>query len=198
MKVVIISGPTGSGKTALSNNIQKKLKNAFVLGTDNYYKTGMLSKLLSIFIRGYFDRKIRFNHKLFKKDLNFILDSGKVNHKYSYSFKNKNVKKIIEEKCNLEFLIVEGIFIKELLIDLKEEISYFIELKTDKETCLNRVTKRDMQERGKTKEIAKRNFETSWEIYYRKNKKIYLKENTSEINFSSMDNLDNLIKKLLD
>ena len=69
MKLIFISGPSGSGKTTLSNQIIKKNKNGFVLSTDNYYKTGLISKLLSKFIEGFFDRGISFNKKLFKKDL---------------------------------------------------------------------------------------------------------------------------------
>jgi len=68
MKLIFISGPSGSGKTTLSNQIIKKNKNGIVLSTDNYYKTGLISKLLSKFVEGYFDRSISFNKKLFKKE----------------------------------------------------------------------------------------------------------------------------------
>ena len=50
MKLIFISGPSGSGKTTLSNQIIKKNKNGIVLSTDNYYKTGLISKLLPRFI----------------------------------------------------------------------------------------------------------------------------------------------------
>ena len=50
MKLIFISGPSGSGKTTLSNQIIKKNKNGFVLSTDNYYKTGLISKLLPKFV----------------------------------------------------------------------------------------------------------------------------------------------------
>jgi len=72
MKLIFISGPSGSGKTTLSNQIIKKNKNGIVLSTDNYYKTGLISKLLPKFIEGFFDRSISFNNKLFKKDFDFI------------------------------------------------------------------------------------------------------------------------------
>ena len=47
MKLIFISGPSGSGKTTLSKQIIEKIKNGIVLSTDNYYKTGPISKLLS-------------------------------------------------------------------------------------------------------------------------------------------------------
>ena len=40
MKIIFISGPTGSGKTTLSKKIAKEIKNSTILSTDNYYKTG--------------------------------------------------------------------------------------------------------------------------------------------------------------
>ena len=71
MKLIFISGPSGSGKTTLSNQIIDKFKNGIVLSTDNYYKTGLMSKYLSKFVDGYFDKSISFNYKLLKKDFNF-------------------------------------------------------------------------------------------------------------------------------
>ena len=53
MKLIFISGPSGSGKTTLSNQIIKKNKNGIVLSTDNYYKTGLITKLLPKFVEGF-------------------------------------------------------------------------------------------------------------------------------------------------
>ena len=82
MKLIFISGPSGSGKTTLSNQIIKKNKNGFVLSTDNYYKTGLISKLLSNFVEGFFDRRISFNYKLLFRDLTFICKNNKITHTY--------------------------------------------------------------------------------------------------------------------
>ena len=76
MKLIFISGPSGSGKTTLSNQIIHKNKNGIVLSTDNYYKTGLISKLISKFVEGFFDRSISFNNELFKKDFDFIYKNG--------------------------------------------------------------------------------------------------------------------------
>ena len=72
MQLIVISGPSGSGKTTLSKRILKKIKNGIILNTDNYYRTGILSQLLSRTLTSYFDRKISFNFGLFKRDLEFI------------------------------------------------------------------------------------------------------------------------------
>ena len=91
MKLIFISGPSGSGKTTLSNQIVLKIKNGIVLSTDNYYKTGLISKILSKFVEGYFDRSISFNYKLFKKDFNYILKNGISMHERSYNFEKKKM-----------------------------------------------------------------------------------------------------------
>ena len=57
--------------------------------TDNYYKTGILSKLLSKLVDSYFDKSISFNYKLFKKDFNFILENKISIYERSYNLKRK-------------------------------------------------------------------------------------------------------------
>ena len=89
MKIIFISGPSGSGKTTLSNQIIGKIKNGIVLSTDNYYKTGLISKIRSKFVEGYFDKSISFNFNLFKKDFNLILKNGISIHERSYNFEKK-------------------------------------------------------------------------------------------------------------
>ena len=120
MKLIFISGPSGSGKTTLSNKIIKKNKNGLVLNTDNYYKTGLLSKFLSIFIKGFFDRRMSFNYKLFKKDFDFIYENRiSILDRY-YNFEKKTTKNILNETNNIKFLIVEGIFAKEISNNLNQ------------------------------------------------------------------------------
>ena len=97
MKLIFISGPSGSGKTTLSNNILEKVKSGIVLSTDNYYKTGLISKILSKFVIGYFDRNISFNYKLFKKDFNLIIKNKISTKERSYDFKNKKIKYFLKD-----------------------------------------------------------------------------------------------------
>ena len=169
MKIIIISGPSGSGKTKLTKNILSKFKNGIELSTDNYYKTGLISNVLSNIIDGYFDRKISFNYKLFKKDFHYICKNNKSEHIYSYDFINKTINKSYKKTTNIDYIIVEGIFTKELLRNFKKHNCFFIELETKKESCMNRVIKRDLNERGKRKDLAKNDFLKSWNLYYGKN-----------------------------
>jgi len=167
MQLIIISGPSGSGKTTLSEIILKKIKDGLILKTDNYYRTGIVSKILSKILTSYFDRKISINFELFYRDLEFILKNGKSNFSYKYNFKTKSIKKINKKTKNIKYIIIEGIFGKEILKSLSKNDCILIKLKTNKQTCLKRVVKRDFQERGKSKYLAKKNFLKSWEIFHK-------------------------------
>ena len=158
MKLIFISGPSGSGKTTLSNQIIKKNKNGIVLSTDNYYKTGLISKLLPKFVEGFFDRSISFNSKLFKKDFDFIYENGISIFDRYYNFEKKAIKNILNETNNISFLIVEGIFAEEFANSLNNQNYYFLEIKTKKNECMKRVVQRDLKERGTDKKQAKNDF----------------------------------------
>ena len=196
MKLIFISGPSGSGKTTLSNQIKVKIKNSIVLRTDNYYKTGLVSKLLSKFIEGYFDRFISFNYKLFKKDFNFILKNGISINQRSYNFEKKRIQNFLKEINNINFLIVEGIFAKEFSDTLDNQKYYFLELKTKKNDCMKRVVQRDLKERGKTKKQAENDFLNSWDIYYEKFKNFSIKKNSNKFIIRKNTNIDTILKKI--
>ena len=150
MKIIFISCPSGSGKTTLSKQIIGKIKNGIILNTDNYYKIGLISKLLSKFVEGYFDKIISFNYKLFEKDFNFILKNRASVYERSYNYEKKKIKKYLKETSNINFLIVEGIFAKEFSKTLYNRNYFFLELKMNKNECLKRVVERDFKERKKT------------------------------------------------
>lgn len=195
MKILIISGPSGSGKTTLSKKICEKIKNSIVLSTDNYYKTGKISKFLSKVICSYFDKRISFNYRLLKKDINFIKDNGFSNHKYTYDFYNKKIKKSEVITTPISFLIIEGIFAKEFIKTVPIQKKLIIELKTKKFICMNRVVNRDNVYRGKSKENARSDFLRSWNCYYSKNKSTI--EKAYEIEFSKKSDLDLIVDKII-
>ena len=196
MKLIFISGPSGSGKTTLSNKLIKKNKNGFVLSTDNYYKTGLISKILSKFIEGFFDRSISFNYKLFKKDFDFIYKHGiSINDRY-YNFEKKTIKNILNETNNISFLIVEGIFAKEFANTLNNQNYYFLEIKTKKNECMKRVVQRDFKERGKDKKQAENDFLKSWDIYYEKFNLKSIKNKKNKFIIRKKNDMDYIMEKL--
>lgn len=196
MKLIFISGPSGSGKTTLSNQIIKKNKNGIVLSTDNYYKTGLISKLLPKFIEGFFDRSISFNNKLFKKDFDFIYKNGISIWERYYNFEKKTIQNILNETNNISFLIVEGIFAKEFSKTLNNKDYIFLEIKTKKNECMKRVVQRDIKERGKEKKQAESDFLKSWNIYYEKFKPSSIKNNKNKFIIEKNTDIDHILKKL--
>ena len=196
MKLIFISGPSGSGKTTLSNQIIENNKNGIVLSTDNYYKTGLISKLLSKIFRSYFDRIISFNYKLFKKDFNFIVKNEiSINQRF-YDFENQNIKNYFKKTKNINYLIVEGIFAREFSITLDSNNFYFLELKINKKECMRRAVLRDLKERGKVKKKAENDFLNSWDIYYKKFKNKSMKNKANEFNIRKNTNIDKILNKI--
>ena len=196
MKLIFISGPSGSGKTTLSNEIIKKNKNGFVLSTDNYYKTGLISKLLPKFVEGFFDRSISFNNKLFKKDFDFIYKNEISICDRHYNFEKKTIQNILNETNNISYLVVEGIFAKEFSNTLNNKDYIFLEIKTKKNECMKRVVQRDIKERGKDKKEAENDFLKSWSIYYEKFKPNSKKNDTNKFIIEKNTDIDHILKKL--
>ena len=196
MKLIFISGHSGSGKTTLSNQIIKKNKNGIVLSTDNYYMTGLISKLLTKFVEGFFDRSISFNKELFKRDFDFIYKNGiSICDRY-YNFEKKTIQNILNETNNISFLIVEGIFAKEFSNTLNNKAYIFLEIKTKKNECMKRVVQRDIKERGKDKKHAENDFLKSWDIYYEKFKPNSIKNNTNKFIIEKNTDIDYIMKNL--
>ena len=196
MKLIFISGPSGSGKTTLSNQIIEKTKNGIVLSTDNYYKTGLISKLLSKIFRSYFDRIMSFNYKLFKKDFNFIVKNKISSNQRFYDFEKQKTKNYLKEINSIDYLIVEGIFAKEFSRTLNEQNYFFLELRINKIECMKRVVQRDLRERGKDKKKAENDFLNSWDIYYAKFKKTSSNNKENKFIIRKMTNIDKILKKI--
>tara|TARA_Y100000991_G_scaffold200687_1_gene173205 strand:+ start:59 stop:664 length:606 start_codon:yes stop_codon:yes gene_type:complete len=196
MKIIIISGPSGSGKTTLSKKILKKLKCGIILNTDNYYKTGIISNLSSKIVNSYFDRTISFNKKLFIRDLDFILENGYSNFAYKYNFKKKTIKKIYKKVKLVKYIVIEGIFGREILNKLLSRNCILIKLKTKKKYCMKRILKRDFKKRGKSKTIAKKDFLKAWQLFYKNETKHKSISTLKKISITKKPNIKLLIKRI--
>ena len=197
MQLIIISGPSGSGKTTLSEIILKHINDGLILNTDNYYRTGIVSKILSKVITSYFDRKISINFELFYRDLEFILKNRISNFSYKYNFKTKSIKKIYKKTKNIKYIIIEGIFGKEILKSFSKYNCILIKLKANKQTCLNRVIKRDFLERGKSKDLAKRDFIKAWELFHENKNKCNSRNYLNTIVIKKKSDIDLLLKTII-
>jgi len=196
MKIILISGPSGSGKSTLAKMLLKKAKHGYILSTDSYYKTDLISNIISKFFKSYFDRILSLNINLIKSDLYEILKNKKIYHKYTYDFKNKIVKTKNISVESIDFLIIEGIFALELMDFISKHDYFLIRLNIKKEICLKRVCKRDKKERGKDKINSVRDFKNAWDIYKNKEYKYNVEDKKKELIIEKEINLESLLSKL--
>ncbi len=195
MKIIIITGPSGSGKTDLAKKLMFELENSHIISTDDFYRTGKISNLLSKFVESYFDRKISHNSKLLRKTINKILKNKKINYSYKYDFIKKRAEITHNTSLNIETLIIEGIFTMELLKFLSKKDYILIRLKINKEICMKRVQERDYIERGKSKEKSKEDFLKAWNIYKNKEKFYKVLDKGKELIFKKDPNINIILKK---
>ncbi len=197
MKIIIITGPSGSGKTSLAKKIMAKLDNCYILSTDDFYKTGKISNILSKFIKSYFDRRISHNGKLLKKTINKILKDKEIDYSYKYDFVKKRTKIIYGKSYAINYLIIEGIFTLELLKFFSVNDYVLIKLKINKNKCMKRIYERDHIERGKSKLKSLEDFKMAWKIYQNKEKSYLLLNEQKELIFKKDPNVNTIIERII-
>ena len=196
MKVIIFSGPSGSGKTTISKNLSIALKNSLLISTDDYYKTGLISRILSHLIDSYFDKLISLNSNIIRKDIKEIINKKRIKHLYKYNFRNKKTIKMENDFKEIKFLIIEGIFSTELLELINEKDLLLVNLKTKKEECLKRILIRDVEERGKSKEIIIKDFFKSWRIYHRRENEIIKNKRSNILTIKNDPDIEFILKEI--
>tara|TARA_Y100001968_G_C19303540_1_gene690377 strand:+ start:343 stop:954 length:612 start_codon:yes stop_codon:yes gene_type:complete len=166
MFTIIITGPSGSGKSYLTNKLLEIFDDSIVLKTDSYYKDNILIKFLSIFKLDIYDKPISFKKKEINKTLISIYNKEKHVSFFHYNFKIKESsqsKKKINYTGKNQFLIIEGIFSHLLNINYKDTINFIC--KVEKEKCFKRRVKRDTLERDRNMTEVKNKFNKSWHLF---------------------------------
>ena len=197
MKTIVITGPSGSGKSYLSNKLSKLFDNTILIKTDSYYRDNILIRLLSIFIKDIYDRTFTIKKNEIKNTLRSIYNKEKSICFYKYDFKRKKSSQKnlnIKYNVNNQLLIIEGIFSHRLNLNYQDIIN--IVCIEDKEICLTRRLNRDQLERGRDKHEVYEKFNKSWYLFY-KNVINYLNEN-KVITINTLDNksFNNLVLKI--
>jgi len=195
MNIIFITGPSGSGKTTISKYISQYLTNSYILSTDNYYKTGLISKISSKIIKSYFDKNLSHDQGLIRRDIDNIIKNNSINHYYKYDFIKKVTKKHLKRFSNIQNLVVEGIFSLELTDFFSENQYLLIRLKENKCLCRKRILQRDIIERGKNNFFNLKEFNNAWNIYKNKEKK-YRSKIIRGITLRKDFDMDVLLKKL--
>ena len=203
MKTIVITGPSGSGKSYLSNELSKLFYNSIVIKTDSYYRDNIFIRFLSIFFYDIYDRPFSINKKELKNTLTAIHNKDKLITFYQYDFKRKKSSysnKSIKYKGENQFLILEGIFAHRLDLNYQETINIICEEKKD--ICFKRRLIRDKLERNRNTSEVNRKFTRSWNLFYKNiirykdiNRKISLNP-VDKISYDKLvDYLQNLKKK---
>tara|TARA_B100000579_G_C22709694_1_gene793917 strand:- start:137 stop:757 length:621 start_codon:yes stop_codon:yes gene_type:complete len=168
MKTIIISGPSGSGKSALTNKLLNLFDDSIVIKTDSYYRDNILIRFLSIFKFDIYDRPLSIKENELNKTLISIYNKERLITIYHYDFKRKQSsqsKKEINYNGENQFLIVEGIFSHRLELNYQKTINILCEEK--KEICFKRRLKRDQLYRGRNIREVNKKFNKSWFLFYK-------------------------------
>tara|TARA_Y100001968_G_C19323666_1_gene700591 strand:+ start:604 stop:1215 length:612 start_codon:yes stop_codon:yes gene_type:complete len=198
MKTIIITGPSGSGKSFLSNKLSHLFSDTVLIKTDSYYRDSSFIKLLSIFVRDLYDRPLSIKRKELIANLKRINNKSSVINSYYYDFKRRkslNKRIFIDYKFEEQFLIVEGIFAHRLSLNYQNTINIICE--EEKLICFKRRLKRDQIERGRSETEVKEKFENSWLLFYQNIEEYKNIHETITINPIKKDSYNKLIKNLM-
>ena len=167
MKTLIITGPSGSGKSYLSKKLSKLFNNTIVIKTDSYYRDNIFIKFLSIFQYDIYDRPISLKKSEIKKTIRSLNNKDRLISLYNYDFQRKQSSKS-EVNINYEgenqLLILEGIFAHRLDLNYNETINIVCE--EEKDICYKRRLKRDKLERGRDSREVNNRFNISWYLFH--------------------------------
>ena len=149
IKIIGISGGTGSGKTYITNKIKKKfgLRNLSIIELDSYYKDLSHLPFNEREINN-FDHPDSFDFNLLIENLNYLEKNNFVNiPKYDYKTHTRMKEKKLINKNKL--IIIEGIF---SLYNKKlwNKMAYKVFLNVPEKIRLDRRLKRDIIDRDRT------------------------------------------------
>ena len=168
MNIIVITGPSGSGKSYLSKKLSKLFNNSIIIKTDSYYRDNLLIRVLSILLFDIYDRLLSIKKDQINKTLKSIKNRDNLITLYKYDFKRKyssQTKKIMKYNEKNQILIIEGIFAHRLDVNYHESIN--IECKEKKEICFRRRLNRDKLERGRDDKDVIKKFDKSWYLFYK-------------------------------
>lgn len=164
VKIIGITGGSGSGKTTVVNKISEVIPEFVLISQDNYYKS--VGDYEYEFLDVNFDHPDAFDNNLFYKHLK-KLKENKLIHMPLYDFINHKRKDETVEIVPTPVVIVEGI-----MIFVEERVRNLIDLKiyidTPNDIRFIRRLERDMSKRGRTLEsVIEQYLNTTRAGYYR-------------------------------
>ena len=197
MKTIIITGPSGSGKSYLCKKLSKIFNDSIVIKTDSYYRDNLLIRFLSMFIYDIYDRPMSIKKKEIKNIFRSLQMKDSIVSFTKYDFKRKHSSKSkvsLTYKGENQFIIIEGIFAHRLDLNYQEAINIICEEK--KEICFKRRLNRDKFERGRDTNEVQKKFNSSWYLFYENVRKYLNKNKILKINPSDKISYEKLVIKL--
>ena len=167
MKTIVITGPSGSGKSNLTDKLANLFDDSIVIKTDSYYRDNLFIRFLSLFKNDIYDRPLSIKKNEINNTLKSIYNKNKLVSLFNYDFKKKKSSKsqiYINYKDENQFLILEGIFSHRLHLNYQETINIVCE--DEKELCFRRRLKRDQLERARDRREVFKKFNKSWYLFY--------------------------------
>ena len=145
MKIITISGASGSGKSSLAKLIHSALAGSLLFSIDRYY----LSKDEQLDKNGFcnFDTPQSLDVELMHEHLSALKKTGEAEVPiYDFTISERSGYERVSAKNHI---IVDGLFAGEILSDISD-LNIFMDV--DLDLALERRIERDMRERGRTLE----------------------------------------------
>ncbi|WP_024654235.1 uridine kinase [Borrelia persica] len=164
VKIIGISGGSGSGKTTIVNKISEVIPEFVLISQDNYYKS--VGDYEYEFLDVNFDHPDAFDNNLFYEQLKKLKENKSI-YMPLYDFINHKRRDETIEIVPTPIVIVEGI-----MIFVEERVRNLIDLKiyidTPNDIRFIRRLERDMSKRGRTLEsVIEQYLRTTRAGYYR-------------------------------
>ncbi len=153
-----IAGPSSSGKTELANRLVRMLPGCGLVSLDSYYR-GMENIPLEQRKLVNFDHPDALDWRLLHEHLQEIA-AGRGFAEPEYSFADYARTGVTRWISPGEFLIVEGLFVL-LWPELRDVLDTKVYVETAPGVCFARRLRRDVEERGRTPESVRLQYETT-------------------------------------
>ena len=159
VKFLGITGGAASGKTTIAQHLLKNLNERIsVLQFDRYYRDqGHLTAEHRALVN--YDHPDSLDHELLVKHLDSLSEGTSIDAPI-YDFVTHTRTQQTEKIESKEFVIVDGILIM-AFAEIMERLTFKVFIDTPDETRLKRRITRDMDERGRTEESVRKQFEAS-------------------------------------
>jgi uridine kinase len=154
--IIGVAGPSSSGKTELSRQLQQQLPGTSIVSLDSYYR-GMEEIPLAARKKVNFDHPDALDWELLHVHLQ-AMASGEGFEEPVYSFADYARTAATRRIEPSEFIVVEGLFVL-YWPELRHMLDTKVYVETAPDVCFSRRFRRDVQERGRTEASVRDQYE---------------------------------------